>query len=86
MKTDIFSIPYDYPYKRRFQYCSGAAYVLSLDSIDYVVTGAQYEPYFNCAEDLMAGYILNKVGIHPINMGTKHCAFFITNLIVDADS
>lgn len=53
--TTIHSTPFDYPEERRFSFCSGAAFLLSLDSIDYLVAGAQYEPFFMCADDLMTG-------------------------------
>lgn len=77
--TTIYSTPFDYPEERRFSFCSGAAFILSLDSIDYLVTGAQYEPFFMCADDLMTGLILDRMGIQPINMGTENCAFVILN-------
>lgn len=77
--TNVYSIPYDYPEKRRFTFTSGAVILLSLDSVDYLVTGVQYEPYFVCADDYMTGFILDRVGIQSIHMGTENCAFVILN-------
>ena len=76
----IYSVPYDYPGDRWFRYVSGAAKILSMDSIDYLVAGAVYEPYFMVADDAMTGYILDRIGIKPINMKQEHCPFMIKNV------
>ena len=75
-----YSIPYDYPDRIPYKFCCGAAMLLSKDSLDYLVAGAHYEPYFNCADDIMTGLILTRVGIQPIIMGTEHCVFEINTV------
>ncbi len=71
------SAPFDYPEINTFRFISGTSNVLSMDVLDYLISGADYEPYFVCADDPMTGLILHRVGIEPTEMGTQSCPYHI---------
>lgn len=70
-------LPYDYPERRSIKFLSGPAMLLSSDLIDYLLIGAEYEPFFSAADDVMVGSVLNRVGILPQEIGSDDCPFMI---------
>ena len=70
-------LPYDYPERRHIQFLSGPAMLLSSDLIDYLLIGAEYEPYFSAADDVMVGAVLNRIGVFPQVLGSDDCPFMI---------
>lgn len=74
----LWTVPFDYPEKRRVDFISGPAVMMTQDVVDYLVTGAEYEPFFAvAADDLMAGAILSRVGINPTELAQRGCPFMI---------
>ena len=72
--------PIDYPYTSRVTYVSGALIILSMDIIDYIIVGAQYEPFFaRCTDDFMIGAVLNRVGIIPNRLIIPNCTLLELN-------
>ena len=70
-------LPYDYPERRGVVYLSGPAMLLSMDLVDYLLIGADYEPFFIGNDDIMVGSVLNRVGIFPQSIGLDNCPFMI---------
>lgn len=79
LPVGLYSVPYDYPLIKHFHSISGAASIISVDVIDYLMIGTMYEPYFVCAEDFMTSVILDGMGIKPIYMGTELCPYMVFN-------
>lgn len=75
--VDVWSVPFDYPGSTSCHFVSGVSNVLSMDTLDYLITGAAYEPFFVCADDQMTGLILHRVGIEAIEIGTMNCPYQI---------
>lgn len=74
----LWTVPFDYPEKRRVDFISGPAVLMTLDVVDYLVTGAEFEPFFAvAADDLMAGAILSRIGISPKELSRNGCPFMI---------
>lgn len=73
----LWCLPYDYPERRNVIYLSGPAMLLSMDLVDYLLIGADYEPFFAGNDDIMVGSILNRVGIFPQSIGLDNCPFMV---------
>lgn len=72
-----FECPNDYPYDRYVSYVGGPAALFSMDVVDYLVVGAEYEPLFiKNSDDIMLGALLNRVGIRPHKV-ESNCTFMI---------
>lgn len=80
-KGDRFRyFPMDYPYVTWVSYVSGALIILSLDVIDHLIVGAQYEPFFGSwTDDFMVGAVLNRVRIYPHRNYLLNCTLLQLN-------
>lgn len=73
-----FFYPLDYPYRRSVKFVSGPAALFSMDVVDHLVVGAEYEPLFIAnSDDIMFGAILNRVGILPTQLRLRNCSFMV---------
>lgn len=59
-------------------FVSGPAALFSMDVVDHLVVGAEYEPLFIAnSDDIMLGAVLNRVGIFPTQLQLRNCSFMV---------
>ena len=64
MDSVLFVSEEDYPHDRFAPYIIGAAFMISQDVLEHIVSSVPYFPAF-AAEDAYVGMLLDKVGIEP---------------------